>query len=53
MKLSQINSEYLLEMVLSMYRYEASLVWEPELLTDKEIFDFYSSYMGYPSCRVV
>lgn len=47
MKLSQLNKDYLLEMVQSMYRYEAKLHHMPRLLTTPEEFDFYCTYLGY------
>lgn len=53
MKLSQISKEYLFAMVQAMYKYETTLTHMPDLLNDKEMFDFYSTYMGYPSCRLV
>lgn len=42
-----LDQRFLLEMVGSMYIYEAKLIWEPEILTDKEMFDYYFAYMGY------
>lgn len=41
-----LSKEFLLAMVCDMYRYEAKEVQTPALLTDAEMEDFYSSYMG-------
>lgn len=49
MRMQDLQKEYLFTMVQAMYRYEASLVLESELLTDPEIMDFYLTYMGVPN----
>lgn len=47
-KLSDISPEFLLGMVTSMYHFEAKQVLSEDLLTDKEIGDFYATFMGNP-----
>lgn len=42
---STLSKEFLLAMVCSMYRYEAHDP-SPTLLTDAEMEEFYSAYMG-------
>lgn len=51
MLLSELNNKYLFTMVQAMYKYEAKLVWMPELLNDSEMFDFYSCYLGGAPCK--
>ena len=46
---STLSKEFLLAMVSAMYRYEAHEVRDPDLLTDAEIEDFYTAYMGVPA----
>jgi hypothetical protein len=50
LKLSQLNKEYLHSMVQSMYHYEAHQTTTVEnvntLMSDAEIMEFYSLYMG-------
>lgn len=50
LNLSQLSKEYLFSMVQAMYRYEstqtATLQNIDELLSDAEIMEFYSLYMG-------
>lgn len=45
MHLSTLNKEFLFAMVQSMYKYECSLINTYELLNDKEIHEFYMSYL--------
>jgi hypothetical protein len=45
MKLSQLHTGYLLQMVQTMYKYETALVNMPDLLTDDEIMCFYDAYL--------
>lgn len=44
-----LSTDFIVTMVLAMYRYEAKEVRSPELLTDAEMEDFYLSYMGVPA----
>lgn len=50
LSLSQLSKEYMFSMVQSMYRYEAKQTATiqniDELLSDAEIMEFYSLYMG-------
>ncbi len=46
MKLSQLHTGYLVQMVKTMYKYEASLVNIPVLLTNEEEMCFYNAYLG-------
>ena len=50
LSLSQLSKEYLFSMVQSMYHYEskqtATIENIDELLSDAEIMEFYSLYMG-------
>jgi hypothetical protein len=50
LSLSQLSKEYIFSMVQSMYHYEAKQTATmqniDELLSDAEIMEFYSLYMG-------
>jgi len=46
MKLSELSTSFLSDMVQCMYKFEATQVRTLELLTDKEMMDFYKAYMG-------
>lgn len=41
---SQLSIPFINAMVQSMYRYEARLVSESHLLTEAEMYEFYSTY---------
>ena len=46
--LSQLSTSFLHMMTMAMYREEARQYDNPNLLTNKEIEEFYTAYMGYP-----
>lgn len=48
---STLSKEFLLAMVCAMYRYESHAVLDPDLklLTDAEMEDFYTAYLGVPA----
>lgn len=47
MELNQLNIPFINAMVGGMYRYEATLINTEDLLTDREMYDFYMSYCYY------
>ena len=47
-KFESLHPHFIHSMVQAMYREEASQVQNPDLLTEKEMFDLYWAYMGYP-----
>lgn len=46
--LSQLSMPFINSMVQAMYREEASQTLNPNLLTERELFDLYWAYMGFP-----
>lgn len=49
--LSQLNIAFITAMVGCMYRFEcaiATIETIDQLMTDKELFEFYRAYMGQP-----
>lgn len=44
--MKNLSTHYIFAMVQSMYKYEASLIEEPNLLNDDEIIDFFIAYSG-------
>lgn len=46
MKLSELSTGFLFQMVQGMYKFECSQTHTSELMTDKEMMDFYMAYMG-------
>ena len=46
MKLSQLNTYFMLAMVGAMYKEEAGQLTIPDLFTDADMQDFYFAYMG-------
>jgi len=45
-KISDLDTKFITGMVLSMYRFEASLTNDPYLLSDPAVMDFYLTFMG-------
>ena len=45
---SPLRLAYFNNMVQAMYREEASQTLNPNLLTEREMFDLYWAYMGFP-----
>lgn len=43
---STLSTDFIQAMVRSMYRFEASLVNDPELLSGQDLEDFYLSFLG-------
>lgn len=46
MKLSDLSTEFIQNMVQSMYKFESTQVKTIDLLTENEMMDFYKAYMG-------
>ena len=51
MRLRELNKNYLFTMVQAVYKFEASLVSMPDLLSEEHLMDFYAMYMGYESWK--